>query len=62
VTVFSKERHTPEKWASIVDNMVSKGMDATDEELDTINAYLSTNLAAPKDAPSATSPGSQSKQ
>ena len=56
VTVFSKERHTPEKWASIVDNMVSKGMDATDEELDTINTYLSTNLAPPKDAPSATPP------
>ena len=56
VTVFSKERHTPEKWASIVDNMVSKGMDATDEELDTINTYLSTNLAAPKEAPSATPP------
>jgi mono/diheme cytochrome c family protein len=56
VTVFAKERHTPEKWASIVDNMVSKGMDASDEELDTINTYLSTNLAAPKDAPSATPP------
>jgi hypothetical protein len=61
VTVFSKERHTPEKWASIVDNMVSKGMDASDEELDTINTYLSTNLAAPKDAPPATPPESPSK-
>jgi mono/diheme cytochrome c family protein len=56
VTVFSKERHTPEKWASIVDSMVSRGMDATDEELDTINTYLSTNLAAPKEAPPATPP------
>jgi hypothetical protein len=56
VTVFAKERHTPEKWASIVDNMVSKGMDASDEELDTINTYLSTNLAAPKEAPAATPP------
>jgi hypothetical protein len=57
VTVFSKERHTPEKWASIVDNMVSKGMEASDEELDTINTYLATNLAPPKqDAPPATPP------
>jgi mono/diheme cytochrome c family protein len=56
VTVFAKERHTPEKWASIVDNMVSKGMDASDEELDTINTYLSSNLAAPKDVPSTTLP------
>jgi hypothetical protein len=56
VTVFSKERHTPEKWASIVDSMVSRGMDATDEELDTINTYLSANLAAPKEAPAATPP------
>ncbi len=51
VTVFAKERHTPEKWASIVDSMVAKGMEASDDELATINAYLSTNLAAPKDAP-----------
>lgn len=61
VTVFAKERHTPEKWASIVDNMVSKGMDASDEELETINTYLSTNLAPPKDAPPATPPESPSK-
>jgi hypothetical protein len=51
VTVFAKERHTPEKWASIVDSMVAKGMEASDDELATINVYLSTNLAAPKDAP-----------
>ena len=51
VTVFAKERHTPEKWASIVDSMVAKGMEASDDELATINSYLSTNLAAPKDAP-----------
>ena len=62
VTVFAKERHTPEKWASIVDSMVAKGMEASDDELETINAYLSTNLAAPKDAPSATSPESPSKR
>jgi mono/diheme cytochrome c family protein len=62
VTVFAKERHTPEKWAAVVDNMVSRGMEASDEELDTINTYLSTNLAPPKDAPPAPSSAPPSKQ
>ena len=62
VNVFSKQRHTPEKWASIVDTMVSRGMDASDADLDTINTYLSTNLAAPKEAPPAPSPAPPSKQ
>lgn len=54
VAVFATQRHTPERWAAIVDNMVSKGLDASDEELETINSYLSTYLAAPKEgAPSA---------
>jgi len=62
VNVFSKQRNTPEKWASIVDTMVSRGMDASDADLDTINTYLSTNLAAPKEAPPAPSPAPPSKQ
>jgi mono/diheme cytochrome c family protein len=62
VNVFSKERHTPEKWASIVDTMVSRGLDAPDADLATINTYLSTYLAPPKDAPPAPSPAPPTKQ
>jgi hypothetical protein len=49
VTVFATQRHTAERWGAIVDNMVSKGLDASDEELATINTYLSTYLGGPKE-------------
>jgi mono/diheme cytochrome c family protein len=48
---FAGERHTKEKWSSIIDDMVSKGLDASDEDLATINNYLATNLGPKKDAP-----------
>ena len=62
VTVFSQQRHTPDQWASIVESMMAKGLDATDDELTTITDYLSTNLPAPKQtAPATTSPESPSR-
>ena len=63
VTVFSQQRHTPERWASLVDSMVAKGMDASDDEITTITNYLSTNLAEPKqDSPAAPSPQAPSNR
>ena len=51
VNLFAGERHTKEKWSSIIDTMVSRGLDAPDADLATINDYLATNLAPKKDAP-----------
>ncbi len=52
--VWVTQRHTPEKWSSIIDNMVSKGLEASDDDLATINDYLGKNLAPPaKDPPPA---------
>jgi mono/diheme cytochrome c family protein len=51
VNLFAEQRHTKEKWSSIIDTMASRGMDASDEDLATINDYLATNLAPKKDAP-----------
>jgi hypothetical protein len=59
VSQFAGERHTKEKWSSIIDDMVSKGLDASDDDLATINNYLATNLAPKQDAP-ATPPNSSS--
>lgn len=50
INVFVQQRHTSEKWSSIIDNMVSKGLEASDEDLATINDYLATNLGPKKDA------------
>ena len=38
--VFAAQRHTREQWSSIIDNMVSKGLEATDDDLDQITEYL----------------------
>jgi cytochrome c5 len=60
--MFSRRRYDKDHWNQILDNMTSKGMDATDAELDTIATYLTTNLgptsppAAPATAPSVTAP------
>jgi mono/diheme cytochrome c family protein len=51
VNVFAGQRHTKEKWSSIIDTMASRGMDASDEDLATINDYLATNLGPKKDVP-----------
>ena len=42
--VWVKQRHTREKWSSIIDNMVSKGMEASDDDLAVINDYLALKL------------------
>ena len=45
--VWVQQRHTPEKWSSIIDNMISKGLEASDDDLATINDYLGKYLAPP---------------
>ena len=38
-----KTRNTKERWSSIVDEMVSRGAEATDEQIDLIVDYLAAN-------------------
>lgn len=49
-------RKTPAAWKTSIDDMVTRGMKATDDEIDTVNAYfakyltrLNINQAAPAD-------------
>ena len=49
VTMFSSFRKTRDQWSSVIDDMVSKGLSASDQDLDTILNYLATNLAPSKD-------------
>jgi len=39
-----RARYTREKWEGVVDEMVSRGAEGTDEELDKILDYLVTNF------------------
>ena len=54
--LWANQRHTREEWSSVIDNMLSKGLQASDDEIETINTYLATYLgpAPKKDADSAT--------
>jgi len=53
VDMFATQRHTREEWSSVIDDMIAKGLDATDDQIETINTYLATYLGPPpkKDAP-----------
>lgn len=50
VDEFIHQHHNVEEWSSIVDNMVSKGMEAPDDELDTISYYLAATFPGPMSA------------
>jgi hypothetical protein len=43
--VWAIQKHTSEKRSSIIDNMVSKGLEASDDDLATVNDYLAANFA-----------------
>jgi hypothetical protein len=45
--IWVNQRHTPEKWSSIIDNMLSKGMEASDDDLAIVNDYLGKYLPPP---------------
>jgi hypothetical protein len=53
---WDKQRHTPDQWSDIVDDMVGKGMDASDDDLTTVNNYLAKYLAPPAKTPAPSPP------
>jgi competence protein ComEA len=42
--VVTSKRATEEQWSATVDQMVSRGADLSDEEIETVIAYLSKNF------------------
>jgi cytochrome c5 len=50
VSMFATQRHDHEQWSAIIDQMVGKGLDASDEQLNQINDYLATYLGPKKDS------------
>jgi competence protein ComEA len=47
----SRMRFTKDRWAEVVDDMVSRGAEGTDDELDAITTYLASNFGKDKPAP-----------
>ncbi len=44
--VVTSKRATPQQWSNVVDQMVSRGADVDDDEIETLVAYLSKNFPA----------------
>jgi competence protein ComEA len=42
--VVTSKRATPEEWSTVVNQMVSRGADVEDDEIETLVAYLSKNF------------------
>ena len=42
--VVTSKRASPEQWAQLVDQMVSRGAEGTDDEVETVVEYLSKNF------------------
>jgi competence protein ComEA len=61
--VVTSKRASPEQWAQLVDQMVSRGAEGTDEEIETVTEYLSKNFGLDSPPPPAAekeNPGAQS--
>lgn len=58
-TVTSKHA-TKEQWNTIVQQMVSRGADGTDEEIETVINYLAKNFPPQKDDKQGSAPAPQS--
>ena len=51
-TVWIKKHYTEDQWSSIMDQMVEKGMKASDDEITTMTSYLAANFGpVKKDTP-----------
>jgi len=45
VNLFSQRRYTDDRWDSVIQNMISKGMNASDDDLTAVTKYLTTYMA-----------------
>lgn len=58
--VVTSKRASPEQWAQIVDQMVSRGAEGTDDEIQTVVEYLSKNFGLDSPPPAAEKPATSS--
>ena len=57
--VWMSQHHTRDQWGTVVEDMLSKGLQASDDEQDTIVGYLAQNFGpVAKETPAAAPPAS----
>jgi cytochrome c5 len=52
-SVFTKQRHDQAGWSTIVNQMIAKGADGSDDDFAKILSYLTTNFGPDSAAPAA---------
>jgi hypothetical protein len=45
---WDKKHYTQDQWASVMDQMLEKGMQASDEQIATMTSYLAANFGPVK--------------
>ena len=55
-SVFTKQHHSRDQWRSVLDNMLDRGLDAPDSDLDIIADYLVANFGLVNSASQPPSP------
>ena len=53
---WAKHHHTRDEWSAVIDDMTTRGMNASDKDLDTVLDYLSAHFAPAKKDDSAPPP------
>ena len=62
LSVISDKRRSADEWDAIMERMISKGLEASDDDLDTIRNYLVTTLGTATDGSTGTRPVSPPPQ
>ena len=62
IKVVTTKRASKEQWSTIIDQMLSKGADLNDDEVEIVVDYLSKNFGASKDPAPAEKFQSQPRQ
>jgi hypothetical protein len=56
LSVITSKRATKDQWSTLVQQMVSRGADGSDQDIETVVDYLSKNFPAAKDDKAAPAP------
>jgi cytochrome c5 len=62
LSVIADKRRSADEWDAILERMISKGLEASDDDLDKIHDYLVTTLGTATDGSTGAPPASPSPQ
>jgi hypothetical protein len=61
VNNFAQKRYSKDKWDSVLDDMTAKGLSASDDDMTTVEKYLTTYMAPDSQSKSSADPSPEPK-